>query len=450
MAKTIKLKKGYNIKIKGSPEQTVKPDFQSRTFAVKPTDFVGIAPIPKLAVQVGDEVKAGDLLFFDKQNPDIYFVAPVSGEVVEIVRGEKRSIVEIIILADQTNHYQQFDKINLNKTSRDQLVKHLLKTGCWPFLRQRPFNVLAEVDEIPKNIFISAFDSAPLAPDYNFTLNGLGRYFQAGIDVLAKLTDGKVHISTDTQNPSTIADNVRNAEVHSFKGIHPAGCVGIQIHHIAPINKGDVVWTINPMDVVAIGRVLLDGQYNTERYFAVGGPKVKQPQYVKSFLGANIADMLKDNLITEHVRTISGNVLTGKTIAHNGHINFFDHQLSVLEEGDQYELFGWLIPNYLRPSLSRTFPAFLMPNKEYDVNTNTHGEPRAFVATGLYEKVLPMDVFPMHLLKAIMFRDFDLMEGLGIYEVVEEDLALCEFVCPSKTNIQEILRDGLDYMREQA
>ena len=455
MGKTIKLKKGYDIKIIGEPKKETIGNFQARTYAVKPPNFEGISPIPKLLVKVGDEVKAGEGLFFDKSNPDIIYAAPVSGEVIEVKRGSKRAIVEVIILADNDVAFKQFDKISAS-TSKEAIINMLLQSGCWTFLRQRPYNVVANPSETPKNIFISGFDTAPLAPDYSYVMQGQGKYFQAGVDVLKQLTSGKVHLSVNSQTASTDAyKSVKGVELHQVNGPHPSGTVGTQIHHIAPLNKGEVVWTINPQDVLVLGRLALDGVFNTERLVSIGGSAVKNPQYYKTYLGASIEGMVKDNLNTEHVRYISGNPLTGSNVEANGHIDFWHHQLTVLEEGDAYEMFGWILPGLgwvvpaNRPSFSKTFPAFLKPNKAYNVSTNTHGEHRAFVVTGLYEKVTPMDIYPMQLLKSIMYGDFDQMEGLGIYEVVEEDLALCGFVCPSKTEVQAILRQGLDMMREQ-
>ncbi|HRK28266.1 MAG TPA: Na(+)-translocating NADH-quinone reductase subunit A [Chitinophagales bacterium] len=446
----IKLKRGFDINIKGKPQKEVST-LKSRTYAVTPTDFFGISPIPKLLVNVGDEVKAGDPLFFDKKNPDILHVAPVSGEVVEIKRGDKRAIGEVVILADDKMTYRPLERMRISSASREEVVKHMLATGCWPFLRQRPYNVIADPEVTPKHIFISGFDNAPLAPDYDFVMEGQKEDFQAGIEVLKKLTSGKVHLSVNGKStPSKTYAEAKGIELHTVSGPHPSSCVGVQIHHISPIAKGQVVWTINPQDVLVLGRVFNHGQFNTERFIAVGGTHVAKPQYFRTYLGASVESLTANNLTGNHVRFISGNVLTGTKIAQNEHLGFFHHQLSVIEEGDRYELFGWLLPSYPRPSLSRTFTGFLSPSKEYAVNTNTHGEHRAMVLTGAYEEVTPMDILPMQLLKAIITNNLDLMEGLGIYEVVEEDLALCEFVCPSKTDVQHILRNGLEMMREQS
>ncbi len=447
MGKNVKLKKGYTINIQGTP-QTKTEKLHTHTYAVKPTDYMGLSPIPKLFVQVGDKVLAGDPLFYDKAQPDMHFCAPVSGEVVEVRRGEKRAITEIVILADKQVQFKSLEKVRISSASREEIIKHLLATGGWTFLRQRPYNVVANPQDKPKAIFISGFDTAPLAPDMSYVMDGQLPAFQAGLEVLKKLSNGKVHLSLP--GGSSKLSGAKGVETHTFSGKHPAGNVGIQIHHIDPINKGEVAWTIDPQNVAAIGRIFDQGKFDTTRLISLGGPVVKEPRYFQTYMGANVEGFTKNNLSTDHVRFVGGNVLSGKKLDKKGHIGVFDNQLSVIEEGDKYELFGWLVPNYPRPSFSRSFLSSLSSKKKFNVNTNSHGEHRAMVLTGQYEKVLPMDLYPMQLLKAIMARDFELIEGLGIYEVVEEDLALCEFVCPSKTDMQDILREGLDYMREQA
>ncbi len=452
MGKTIKLKKGFNINIMGKPQKTLANDFTARTFAIKPTDFKGIAPIPKMLVQVGEEVKAGTPLFFDKKNPDIKYVAPVSGEIAEIKRGEKRAIIEVIILADNNIQFRPIEKVAINQIGREELVQHMMSNGCWPFLTQRPYGIIADPQEVPKAIFISGFDTSPLAPDYNFAVVGQKEYLQTGIDVLSILSGGKVHLSLNgnTQNPSELT-SLSKVDIHSVSGPHPAGNVGVQIHHIDPINKGDIVWTIRLQDVIALGRVYKDGQYNTERFISLGGPPVKNAQHFKTYIGASIENMVKNNLKDDHVRYIDGSVLSGTKMEPTGHLGFYENQISVIEEGDKHEMFGWIWSSYPRPSASKAFFSSLFggKNQEFNVNTNTHGEKRALVVTGQYEKVVPMDLHPMQLIKSIMFGDLDQMEGLGIYEVLEEDLALCEFVCTSKNPVQKVLRDGLDMMREQ-
>lgn len=464
MSKLIKLRKGFDINVSGKPSKNTKLSFSPRTFAVKPTDFIGISPIPKVVVNVGDEVKAGDQLFFDKQRPDVSYNAPVSGEVVEVNRGEKRSIAEVIILADSKMEFRKFEKRDPSNLSREELTSVLLSSGCWPSIIQRPFGVVANPEDQPRDIFVSCFDSSPLAADTFYTIEGEKSNFQTGINALARMTSGEVILGIQSGNEGYFRQ-ISNAKVNSFSGPHPAGNVGVQIHHVKPINKGEIVWTLKPIDVITIGRFFNEGIYDTSRMITVGGPVVKNPAYVKTYLGASVEELLADNLTNENVRVISGDVLTGKNIGKKGHINSMDTSISVIEEGDEYELFGWLLPSYPRPSLSNTIPPidfqagfpikfsskfpFIKMAESFDVNTNTHGEHRALVVTGQYEEVLPMDIYPYHLIKAILANDYDLMEGLGIYEVLPEDLALCEFACTSKYEVQKTLRAGLDEMREQ-
>lgn len=450
-----KLSQGYDLLIQGEPQKEIA-EYKPASYSVNPKDIRGISPIPKVVVEVGDEVKAGDVLFFDKKNPAVKYTAPVSGEIASVNRGAKRAITDVVILADAETTYKEFEVGALNSLTKEQVVEQMLEAGLWPFIKQRPFNDLAEVEETPKAIFISSFDSHPMAPNYNFTLAGEDANFQAGIDALNKLTEGDVHLSLNAKEaPASVFTNAKNVQHHWFEGKHPAGNVGIQIHHIDPILKGEIVWTVNAEDVVTIGKYFLTGKFDPVRTVAVGGPVVAKPQYFKTKLGAAVKGLLENNLKqddimkTDNVRVVSGNVLTGKQIAQDGYLGFYDSQVSVLSEGDDYEFMGWLVPSYMRPSISNTFPAAMFPEYKFDVNTNTHGEHRAFVVTGQYESVLPMDLYPQHLLKAVLSNDIERMEGLGIYEVVEEDLAICEFVCTSKQHVQHILRDGLDYIKEQ-
>jgi len=457
MSNTFKLKKGFDIKLVGTPEHQYVENFKSSTFAVKPPDYNGIKPIPKLTVAVGDEVIAGDQIFFDKPNPDIAFCAPVSGEIVEIRRGEKRAISEVVILADEKIKFKDFGAEHPDRISEESIREKLLLSGCWPLIRQRPFNVMADPTIKPRDIFISCFDTNPLAPDLEFTLRDDMEYFQTGIDVLDILAAGDVYLGLNGKLDRSLFSGIRKAKVNSFTGPHPAGNVGVQIHHAKPISKGDVVWTVHPYDVVTIGRLFQKGIYDTSRMFTIGGPPVDYPANFKSYLGTGISYALENNLKEDNVRVISGSPLSGQKLSNGQHLGAFDYQISVLEEGDFHELFGWMLPSYGRPSLSPTLPPVELTSKvpfvkkveAFNANTNTHGEKRAFVVSGQYEKVLPMDILPVHLLKAILSKDFDLMEGLGIYEVVEEDLALCEFVCTSKFDVQETLREGLNMMLEQ-
>lgn len=446
----IRLKQGYDIPLAGEAETVVKEDVTPVRFALKPTDFHGMSPIPKVTVDIDANVKAGDPIYYDKTRPEVMYCSPVSGQFIELNRGPKRRIVELVFLADKEQSYRTYDLPNLSTTSREDLVAFLANSGVWPMIRQRPYNVVPDTDVTPKNIFVSTFDSAPLAPDANLVIAGNETAFQKGLEILSMLTEGNVHLGLNASdsNISTAFTNAEGVEKNWFQGAHPVGNVGVQIHHTAPINKGDTVWTAGVQEVIVIGRLFTEGRFNTERLVALTGAEVKSAHYVKTYQGANLESFLEDNLENEHVRVVSGDVLTGEDVGNKGYLGFFDDQVTVLTEGDYYEMFGWLVPVAPRPSISNTFPHFIYPEKLV-ADTNTHGEERAFVVTGQYEKVLPMDVFPQHLFKAIIVNDFERIEGLGIYELVEEDVALCEFVCTSKQNVQSILRDGLNLMREQ-
>jgi Na+-transporting NADH:ubiquinone oxidoreductase subunit A len=453
MGKFIRLKKGFTINLAGKAAAKVVETEQPETFVIKPTDFYGLY-MAKSLVKEGDNVKAGTPLFQDKRHESMVFASPVSGEIVEVKRGEKRKLLEIKILADKKVEHESFRKYSvseINNLSAADIKSQILSSGVWPNLVQRPFGVVADPAVTPKAIHISAFDSHPLAPDYSILFKGQDQFFQVGVDVLKKLTSGAVHVNTHaTSEIATVFSQVKGAEVNKFSGPHPAGCVGVQIHHIDPINKGQVVWTINPAGVIQIGKLFLNGVYDASKLIAVTGSEVKTPQYYKTYTGASVKKFVEGNLNNDHVRVISGNPLTGSAIGKDGHIGFFDAQLSVLPEGDYAEFVGWITPGERKLSFHRAIGlfSFLSPGKERVVDTNTHGEPRAFVQSGIFEQVTPMDILPTHLLKSILAQDIDEMEALGIYEVIEEDLALCEFVDVSKHNVQEILREGLELVQQ--
>jgi Na+-transporting NADH:ubiquinone oxidoreductase subunit A len=449
MARTIKLRKGYDIKLVGEAPRFELNAEQPKLFAIKPADFNGLTP--RLIVEQGAEVKAGDPLFHEKSDESILFTSPVSGEVVEIVRGARRAIQEIRILSDSKVEFKDFGKASPADLSAAEIKAKLLQSGAWTLLRQRPYNRVAKTSDKPKNIFISGFDSAPFGINVEYTVHNSKSNLQHAVDALAKLTEGKIYIGLSIQQKgNSVFESLKNVEITYFDGPHPAGLVGIQIHHTAPINKGDVVWTISAQDLLVVGRLFEEGVYNTERWIALAGADVKRKGYFKTYIGAQVSNLFQNNLSNEHVRIISGNPLNGDTIIKDGFVGTYHQTLCTIEEGDEPELFGWLLPSYPRPSLSKTFPAYIFPNAQYRVNTNMHGEERAFVMTGEYEKVTPMDILPMQLFKACLANDIDNMEALGIYEVVEEDIALCEFICTSKLPLQNILRDGLNYLENEA
>ena len=441
MSKTFHIKKGLDIRLIGKAEMTLSKMPMSKTYALKPADFQNLTP--KLKVKVGDKVKAGEPLFFDKYQADILFTSAVSGEVVEIHRGERRRILEVVVKPDKEQVYENFTILDENKATKEDVTANLLKSGLWASIRQRPYEIIANPKDTPKAIVISTFDTAPLAPDYEFILKEEKFFFQKGIIFLKKLSD-KIYLNT--KKDSTFFDDITDVEKYTFKGKHPAGNIGIQIHKINPINKGEIVWHINPQDVVFMGRLFETGIYDAKKIIALTGSEIENPQYYEIISGANIENLLKNNLKEGNQRLISGNVLTGTKISIDKYLSYYHSQITVIPEGNYYEMFGWALPGLNKYSVSRTFFSWLMPKKQYRLDTNYHGGERAFVMTGEYEKVLPMDILPSALLKSILIEDIDKMEELGIYEVAEEDFALCEFVCTSKIEIQEIIRKGLNIM----
>jgi len=442
MSKDIKIKKGLNIRLKGEASKTLSNAPRSRTFVIRPSDFHLITP--KLEIKEGAKLLAGDIVFHSKSQEEIKFVSPVSGTLAKIERGAKRVIKELIIEADPQDSYKDFGALTVDSMNTEDIKKHLLATGCWPFIKQRPYDIIANPDVMPKAIFVSALTTAPLAADYDFTLTGKESELQAAVTALSKLTEGVVHVGVGA---NSVFNNLKDITVHKVSGIHPAGNVGTQIGEIDPVNKGETVWTITPQDLVIIGELLLTGKFNAERVIALSGSSVKSPKYYTTKIGAEVSTFVYDSgLNEENVRVINGNVLSGDKISLKSHLGYYSNTVTVIPEGDDYELFGWLLPVFSKESITRALTFSWMTKKEYTLDTNTNGEHRAFVLTGNYEEVFPLDIFPMQILKACMVGDLDNMEALGMYEVAPEDFALTEFVCVSKQPHQKIIRDGLDLM----
>ena len=449
MSNDIRIKKGLDIKLKGTAEKTSEQAIISNFYTLRPEDFHSITP--KLVAKVGDIVKAGSPVFYNKSNEQIKFVSPVSGEIIDIVRGEKRKILSVKIQSDKQDSFQEHSKLNVDSASATDIKSLLLASGCWPFIKQRPYDVIANPEKSPKAIFVSAFASAPLSADYDFVLKGKEAELQTAINALSKLTEGDIHVSVGKNSDSPMS-GLSGISLHKVSGPHPSGNVGTLINKIDPINKGEIVWTVTPQDLVIIGELLLTGKFNAERIVALVGSSVKKPRYFKTKIGAEIATMVYDNGVDKdgNDRIISGNVLSGKHIQPDGFLDYYSNVITVIPEGDDYELFGWNKPIFNKISTSRAFTfSWLFPKKEFDLNTNTNGEHRAFVTTGTYEEVFPLDIFPMQILKACMYKDLDEMEALGMYEVAPEDFALTEFVCVSKQPHQKIIRDGLDLMLKE-
>jgi Na+-transporting NADH:ubiquinone oxidoreductase subunit A len=451
MSKTVKLRKGLDIRLLGAANK-VKTDVpMPKVVSIKPTDFHGL--VPKMLVKEGETVTAGQPIFQDKYEEVIKYVSPVNGTLKAIVRGAKRRILEVQIDVSDSQSFDGGAAIDVAGMSGDQVKETMLSTGLWPFVKQRPIDVVADPKQTPKAIFVSAFDSAPLAPDFDFVLHGKNKEFQAGLDALGKLTDGKVHLTLNGKAPADATfTEAQGVQINKISGKHPAGNVGTQIHHIDPINKGEFIWVVNAQDVAIIGRYFLSGKFIPKKTIALTGSEVKDPQYMDVIIGTNVADILKDRFTSDNVRVVSGNVLTGEKIDADGYLGFYDNQITVIPEGDQYKFVltkGWLGPGFDKFSNSRLFPTFLTGSKKFRLDTNLNGEERAFVVTGELEKVFPFDILPMQLVKAAITDDIDNMEALGIYEVAPEDFALCEYVCTTKINIQDKIRTGLDLIQEE-
>ena len=447
MSKDIRIKKGLDINLKGVAEKVTEEAISNNVYTLRPEDFHSI--IPKLSIKIGSKLKAGEAVLFNKTNEEMKFVSPVSGEVVDIVRGEKRKLLAIKIQADSNQQFVDFGVKDPKAMKADDIKSHLLAAGCWPFIMQRPYDVIANPAKAPKAIFISGYASAPLAADYDYVLEGKENELQAAISALSKLTSGDIHVSVG-KNSSSPLEGLNNIILHKVSGPHPSGNVGTQIAKIDPVNKGEVVWTIAPQDLVIIGELFLTGNYNAERIIALAGSFVTAPKYYKTKIGSSIASIVKGKLNDGNSRIISGNVLTGTHQNAKGVLGYYHNMVTVIPEGDDYEFFGWTMPVFNKISITRALTfSWLFPKKKFDLNTNTNGEHRAFVVTGNYEEVFPLDIFPMQILKACMYQDLDEMEQLGMYEVAPEDFALTEFVCVSKQPHQEIIRKGLDLMLKE-
>ena len=449
MSNNIYLKKGLDLPISGEAAQSTKKVIVPDVVAVKPTDFRAL--VPKLLVREGDKVLAGTPVLADKMSQNILFASPVSGTVAEVVRGEKRKLLEVRIKADAEQEYVDFGVKNVADLSAEQIKEALLTAGLWPAINQRPYGIIANPEVKPKAIFVSAFNTAPLAANAEYALAEDHEHIQTAIDALGKLTDGGVHLSLNSENYSgTPFHKLANVIQHTFTGKHPAGNVGVQISNISPIRKGETVWTVSLMMLAAIGKLFNTGKYDLRRKIAITGPKVIDPAYVIGYPGIAVKDVAEFYNASDNLRFVSGDVLSGTNIGAEGYLGFFDNQISILEEGDKYELLGWAKPvRCSQFSASRTYFSWLTPKKKYDMDTNLHGGPRAFVLNDIYSKVLPMELYPVYLLKACLAGDIDKMEKFGIYEVLEEDLALCEYVDPSKIYIQQIITDGIALMLKE-
>ena len=446
----LELTKGFNLNLYGDSEELfVQAPFPEKA-ALKPADYIGIKP--KVSVATGDKVKVGSELFFDKERPDIVFTSPVSGNVKDIIRGDRRALQAIVIETDgkQSSKTFKFSNKNINRLKRNEIITVLLKSGLFPCFIQRPFAKVANPTDIPRDIFISAFNSAPLAPDANMIVFGHEEEFKTGINIISKINSGKVYLAVDRDNSgnSSAYLDAPKTELIKVAGPHPAGNVGVHIHHTAPIkNKHDIVWTCSVQAVIWIGRLFSSGKLSFDTTISVAGSSAKGRAYYKTVAGAEIKSIISRQTPVERTRFISGDVLTGKKTDYDGFAGFYDNMITVIPEPDMesFEFLGWAKPGFEKFSKSMTYLSnFIRFGNKFIQSATTNGSRRSFIATGIYEEVLPMDIYPIFLLKSIYGSDVEEMEGLGIYEVAEEDLALCEYIDPSKNDIQELLRQGLD------
>lgn len=446
-----KIKKGYDIRLMGKSEDKIVDLDISGNYAVKPTDFKFLKP--KLDVEVDQKVKAGDTLFHSKDDTEIKFTAPVSGKVVAINRGERRMITEVVIEADKEQSYVEFDAYtedSLEKASEEDIKKNLLESGLWTSIISRPFGILANSNDKPRDIFISSFDTAPLAINSTKMVEAETDAFQFGLNVLNKLTEGDVYLGINGADAEAnkVFSSFKSVKTNTFSGPHPAGNVGIQIHHIKPINRGDIVWTLKVADVLEIGRLFKTGYLTSKIIAAVAGENVETRHYFNTHRGVALSKLLSG--VKENSRIISGDVLTGTAVQEDGFLGHFDNLVSVIPEGNEFEFLGWILPGTKKESFSGTYFSKFFPRREYSHNTNLHGGHRNFVQTGIYEQVVPMDIYPVHLIKSILYEDIEEMEGLGVHEILEEDLALCEYICPSKIQVQDIVRGGFELMIKES
>jgi Na+-transporting NADH:ubiquinone oxidoreductase subunit A len=443
--KKIQTRRGAKLNIKGEAEKIFSKTPFSNTYALKPDDFFGT--LPKLLKKEGEEVKSGEPIFFSKNEPRIKFVSPVCGMIHSIVRGPRRKIEEIIIEKSSSDVSISHDVNSWEDLSREELKSLLLESGNWPFIHQRPYGTIANPDDTPKAIFVSTHKTNPLCPDFEFILNQEIGAFQNGISVLNKLVDQPVFLGTDASHPG-IFKEIKGVQNYSVAGPHPAGNVSLHIQELAPLNMGDKVWTVNPEDVSNLGRFIKTGEFSPQRTVAITGNAVEHPKYIVTKQGAELQPILEDhNLLYPQNRIINGDVLTGATSHLEGHLGYYNNQISVIPEGNAYRMFGWLPfkdNNIL--SLSNTSFSRLFKKRGFEVDTNLNGEERALVVTGEMEKVFPLDVYPMQLLKACMVEDIEKMEALGIYEVVPEDFGLIDYANTSKIEAQEIIRQGIELM----
>ena len=446
---TVNLRKGHNIKITGVPSKSIVNLPCPSSVKIIPDNFKGIKP--KLLVKEGDQVKIGTKLFFDKINPNLFFCSNVGGKVKSIKLGDRRKIEEIELTCENDDiDFNNPSEKSIDEYTSDEIKKILLDTGLWPNFRQRPFSKIADPNNIPKSIFISAMPTAPFSLDLNFILNDSTLFLNDGFKLLKKLTNGSVNLVIDKNKEYNIFSNLDNIEKHEFSGPHPSGNVGIHIHHIDPISdKNDIVWYLSLQDLNDIGRFFNNGTYPTEKYISCGGSCLSDPSYYKIKKGAIISDILKNQTVDSNNILISGDVLSGKKTSNEKPLDYYSEILSVIPYTKKRDFLGWILPGLNKYSLSRTFLSSLFDKKTTDFDTRINGSRRAIIPFGRWERMLPMDIIPDFLVKSILAKDIEDMEKYGIYECDHEDFSLCAYACQSKVEVSKIVREGLELMERE-
>jgi Na+-transporting NADH:ubiquinone oxidoreductase subunit A len=435
------VRNGLDLPILGAPEAIVDGHLSASVYAVRPSDFRGL--VPKLAVKEGDRVLAGDILFTDKANPQIAIASPVSGEVARIERGDKRKILAVVVLADAQQSYRSVS--SGTPANREDAIQWLVGAGAWSLIESRPYGRIANPEAQPKAVFVNGMATEPLAVSPAVALAGREEDFAKGLQVISLLSPRTV-LSIAANETAAALTKASGVEIHQFKGPHPSGTTSVHINRVSPINKGETVWTLNYQDVAIIGHLARTGNLKLERVVSLCGTGIAKPRAITATAGAQLETYLSTELKSGAYRVISGSVLTGANVGKNGYLGYYASQITAIPEGQGTDFFGWVIPSFGKWSISRTLFSWLNPSKKYDLSTKQHGEDRAFVVTGVYDKVFPLDILPMPLIKAMWAKDLEKMEQLGAYEVVAEDFALCEVVCPSKQELQKLAGEAIDLL----
>ena len=447
MANLFKLRKGLDINLAGKAERKKLQLKSNGKYALQPDCFEGV--VPKVVVKEGDKVKAGDALFINKNCPEMKFASPVSGTVTAVERGERRKVLAVKVQADATQVFTDFGVKDVASLTGEQVKAALLEAGLFGYINQLPYDVVTTPDSAPKAIFVSALRDKPLAADFEFELQGQEKEWQAGLTALSKMA--KTCLGIGAKQTSAALTSAKDVEVNVFDGPCPAGNVGVQINHVSPVNKGEVVWTVDPSAVIFFGRLFLTGKVDLHRTVALCGSEVKNPQYVEMLVGEELSTLLSNSYDEKHnVRIINGNVLTGRVTTKDGYLGAHSSEITVIPEGnDADEFAGWIMPRFKQFSVNRSYFSWLFGKKAYALDARVKGGERHMIMSGEYDKVMPMDIYPEYLIKAIITGNIDKMEQLGIYEVSPEDFALAEFVDSSKLELQRIVREGLNMLRKE-